>query len=135
MWWLLVVLGCGTAEVSSATLSESAPTAPTALKDFKNASVAELKIAVEGGAKVIDVRNVDEYAAGHVPGAKLIPLDQLDPLDPSFAGYTKEETLYVICAVGGRSRQAATKLAAAGYNVVNVEGGTNGWKGAGYPVE
>jgi rhodanese-related sulfurtransferase len=70
-----------------------------------------------------------------VPGAKLIPVDQLDPLDPSFAGYTKEEPLYVICAAGGRSRQAATKLAAAGYNVINVEGGTNAWKGAGYPVE
>jgi thioredoxin 1 len=76
------------------------------------------------GATVLDVRNPDEYASGHVPGAVLIPLpdlaarrDEIPDADP----------LYVICASGGRSLTAARALAAAGWSVRSVAGGTKGW--------
>jgi thioredoxin len=76
------------------------------------------------GATVLDVRNPDEYTAAHVPGAVLIPLDQLaNRRDEIPVG----DPLYVICAVGGRSLTATKALAAAGYRAVSVAGGTNGW--------
>jgi rhodanese-related sulfurtransferase len=80
--------------------------------------------ALAAGAPVLDVRNPDEYETAHVPGAVLIPLDQLSARQEEIpAG----DPLYVICAVGGRSLMAATALVNAGYRAVSVTGGTNGW--------
>jgi rhodanese-related sulfurtransferase len=76
------------------------------------------------GATVLDVRNPDEYVAGHVAGAVLIPLGELAARQNEIpAG----DPLYVICAVGGRSLTAARALVEAGYEAVSVAGGTNGW--------
>lgn len=83
------------------------------------------------GATVLDVRNPDEYASGHVPGAVLIPLPDLAARQSEIpAG----DPLYVICAVGGRSLAAARALVGAGYRAVSVAGGTNGWIERGGPV-
>lgn len=83
------------------------------------------------GVTVIDVREPDEYEAGHVPGARLIPLGEV----PERAAEVPEgETVYVVCAVGGRSMRAAEHLAGLGRDVVNVAGGTKGWIAAGHPV-
>jgi rhodanese-related sulfurtransferase len=76
------------------------------------------------GAVVLDVRNQDEYEAAHVPGAVLIPLPELAARQSEIPDGSP---LYVICAVGGRSLTAAKALAAAGYDVVSVAGGTKGW--------
>lgn len=76
------------------------------------------------GATVLDVRNPDEYRVAHVPGAVLIPLDELPARQ---AEIPDGDPLYVICAVGGRSLTAAKALADAGYSAVSVAGGTNGW--------
>jgi rhodanese-related sulfurtransferase len=89
--------------------------------------------AAPGGAgvTVIDVRNPDEYEAGHVPGAVLIPLpDVAERVDEVPSG----TPVYVICAMGGRSRKACELLAVQGRDVTNVAGGTNGWIDAGQPV-
>jgi rhodanese-related sulfurtransferase len=87
--------------------------------------------AFAAGADVLDVRQPDEYEAAHVPGAVLIPLDQLAARQDEIpAG----DPLYVICAVGGRSLSAAMALAGAGYHAVSVAGGTNGWIERGQPV-
>lgn len=76
------------------------------------------------GATVLDVRNPDEYTTAHVPGAVLIPLDQLAARrDEIPIG----DPLYVICALGGRSLTATKALVEAGYRAVSVAGGTNGW--------
>src|SRR5207302_10349472 len=83
------------------------------------------------GAVVLDVRNPDEYEAGHVAGAKLIPLDQLSARQDEIP---EGDPIYVICAMGGRSMKAAQAMAAAGYNVINVAGGTKGWIEQGRPV-
>lgn len=84
---------------------------------------------------LIDVRTPAEYAAGHVPGTVLIPMDTVDPSAAPFADHPKDEPLYFICQSGGRSGRVADQLAKAGFTTVNVEGGTGGWQAAGLPIE
>ncbi len=80
------------------------------------------------GATLIDVRERDEYAEGHVPGAVLIPQGQLphrlDELD-------KDAPVYVICAVGGRSAAMTDFLNGTGFTAYTVTGGTAGWARSG----
>lgn len=76
------------------------------------------------GAFVVDVREPDEYLAGHVPGAVLIPL-HLVPVRMS--EIPQEEPVYVICHSGGRSAQAALYLRRYGVEAINVAGGTDAW--------
>ncbi len=63
-------------------------------------------------------------SSGHVPGAVLIPLDQLAARQDEIPD---GDPLYVICAVGGRSLTATKALVEAGYRALSVAGGTNGW--------
>jgi NADH dehydrogenase FAD-containing subunit/rhodanese-related sulfurtransferase len=76
---------------------------------------------------LLDVRQPGEYAAGHIPGARLIPLPELgDRLDEIDEG----KTVLVYCAVGGRSRVAAQMMAGKGYaSVINLAGGFKAWQG------
>jgi molybdopterin-guanine dinucleotide biosynthesis protein A/rhodanese-related sulfurtransferase len=83
------------------------------------------------GAYVLDVRRPDEYEEAHVPGAVLVPLDQL----PDRQGeLPKDRPLLVICRSGARSATAVEALSAAGYDATNVAGGTLAWIEAGNPV-
>lgn len=82
-------------------------------------------------AWVLDVRQPDEYEAGHVPGAYLIPLDQLSTRHTEVPN---DQEVYVVCGGGGRSAAATEALNGAGYRAVNVAGGTRGWMAAGNPV-
>ncbi len=83
------------------------------------------------GAVVLDVRNPDEYEDGHVPGAVLIPLGELNDRQGEIPD---GDPVYVICAVGGRSLQATKAMVGAGYRAVSVAGGTKGWIEQGRPV-
>jgi len=113
-----------------AAAAAAAPSAPAAVRDI---DVAALKAALERPVLLVDVRTPAEFASGHVPGAKNVPIDELDarlgelgaPGDP----------VYVICQSGGRSARASASLAEKGYPAVNVTGGTGAWRAAGYPVE
>jgi rhodanese-related sulfurtransferase len=80
---------------------------------------------------IVDVREQSEYDEAHVSGVILIPLGQLEQ---RLAEVPAAEQVFVICAAGGRSLQAAALLAASGVPVVNVQGGTNAWQQAGLPV-
>ena len=84
----------------------------------------QFEAAHAAGATVLDVRNPDEYVAGHVAGAVLIPLGELEARQDEIP---EGDPLYVICAVGGRSLTATKALVEAGYEAVSVAGGTNGW--------
>jgi rhodanese-related sulfurtransferase len=97
-------------------------------------SVAELAAILEADptTPVLDVRNPDEYAAGRVPGAVLMPLHTV-PV--RVQDIPRDRAVYLVCAVGGRSGQAAAWLEPQGYDVVNVAGGTQAWVMAGFPVE
>lgn len=82
---------------------------------------------------LLDVREPWEYAAGHVPGAQLIPLGELER---RVLEVPKDRPILAICQVGSRSLAAAGYLLSLGYrNVVNVDGGTAAWIERGYPVE
>jgi rhodanese-related sulfurtransferase len=90
-------------------------------------SVAE----VPDDAVVLDVREDDEWAAGHIEGATHIRmgdvparLDDLPEADP----------LYVTCRSGGRSARVAAWLNQNGYDAVNVAGGMGEWDAAGRPM-
>lgn len=83
---------------------------------------------------LLDVRTPGEYAARHALGARLLPLDRLDPeqIADEFAG----QAVHLICQSGQRASQAAEKLARAGFaNAIVVEGGTAAWASAGLPCE
>ena len=83
------------------------------------------------GAFVLDVREPDEYVAGHVRGAAPVPLAHLHR---RLGVLPKGEPVYVICASGNRSRAAASLLRAAGFDAISVAGGTVGWMSRGRPV-
>ena len=83
------------------------------------------------GAWVLDVRQPDEYEAGHVPGAHHIPLGELTTRHTEIP---TDQEVYVVCGWGGRSAAATEALNGAGYRAVNVAGGTQGWIEAGNPV-
>jgi rhodanese-related sulfurtransferase len=92
----------------------------------------ELEQARATGATIIDVRESEEYAAGHVPSAQLMPLGVV----PVRANELPTgEPVYVICGSGGRSYQAAEHMAAAGIDARSVAGGTNAWAREGRPLE
>ena len=81
---------------------------------------------------IIDVRTPEEYAEGHVEGAKLIPVDELAD---RLAEVPKDRQVYVYCRSGKRSARAAALLASQGFDKVeNVLGGILAWQAAGHPV-
>ena len=94
------------------------------------------RLLAEGGpAQLVDVRTPGEFAAAHVPGARLIPLGDLDPAAFRRERGAEDIPLYVLCQSGGRARKAIEKLERAGvHGCVLVEGGTQGWIDAGLPV-
>ena len=75
---------------------------------------------------ILDVREIHEYAAGHIPSAKNFPLSTLDI---EFTRLDKNQKYYVICQAGGRSAKAYDFLDAQGFDVINIEGGMNNWPG------
>lgn len=86
--------------------------------------------------ELIDVRTPIEYSEIHVEGARLVPLDTLDPhnLSSESAG-RNGNPLYVICRTGSRAAKAYEQLQNAGVeNIYSVEGGTLAWEQAGLPV-
>jgi rhodanese-related sulfurtransferase len=86
-------------------------------------------------ALVVDVRDAGEYGAGHVLGAKNVPLAQLES-GASDVAKKKDSTLIVYCDTGDRAAKAAAALKKQGYTkVVNLTGGLGAWKQAGLPVE
>jgi rhodanese-related sulfurtransferase len=83
---------------------------------------------------MLDVRTPGEFNQVRAEGARLMPLDQLDPesVRNACAG---DGPVYLLCQSGNRAKQAAAKLAAAGLEAVVVEGGTQAWESAGLPVK
>ena len=110
--------------------------ADAAAAGYRDVDVTALKTALDAGQVpvLVDVRSAEEYAAGHVKGARNIPVGQVQGRLAELEAY-KGGDVYVICQSGGRSAKASATLAAAGYKAVNVTGGTGGWVKKGYPVE
>jgi len=95
--------------------------------EVRPTEVAELQ---RRGAVLVDVREDDEWTAGHAPDAVHLPLGQIGDTATRFAG----QQVLTVCRSGARSGQAAQTLAAAGVDVHNVAGGMSAWAAAGLPV-
>lgn len=93
--------------------------------------VDDLAVRITEGATVVDVREADEYAAGHVPGAILVPLSELEARVDDIPD---DRPVLVICKSGGRSARACGYLAPLGRDVTNVAGGTMAWIDSGRAV-
>ena len=89
----------------------------------------ETQQGVGADVVLLDVREDDEWAAGHAPGAMHMALGRLDPtaLDP-------HTPIIAICRSGARSGKATARLAAAGLSVRNMAGGMTAWQQSGLPV-
>ncbi|WP_151523886.1 rhodanese-like domain-containing protein [Serinicoccus kebangsaanensis] len=84
---------------------------------------------VPDDAVVVDVREPDEWAAGHAPGAVHIPLGDLPARIDELPETTR--SLPVVCRSGGRSGRAVQWLVQQGFDVVNVDGGMQAWSRGG----
>lgn len=93
--------------------------------------VGELAATHERGI-LVDVREPDEYNAGHVPGATLIPMSQLAN---RMGEINRASPVFVICASGNRSGAMTDLLRVAGFDAVSVTGGTGAWARPGRPLE
>ncbi|GAP09865.1 rhodanese-related sulfurtransferase [Bellilinea caldifistulae] len=95
-------------------------------------SVSQAAQLRDQGAWVLDVRQPEEWNELHVPGATLIPLDQLPQ---RISEVPKDKEIVVICRSGNRSQAGRDILLQAGYEkVTSVSGGIIAWRNAGYPT-
>jgi len=84
--------------------------------------------------ELLDVRTHPEYASAHVPGARLMPLNELN-VEAVLARHRPGEPIYVLCQAGRRASNAIGQFQLAGCDdCVLVEGGTQAWIDAGLPV-
>ncbi len=105
------------------------------VEPFKRITVDEAKARLDrrDGCVVIDVRKPNEFQAGHLPGAKLVPVDDVVKRQGEIP---RDRDVLFVCAVGQRSALACEYAAALGLTrIFNIEGGTEGWIKKGYPVE
>ena len=81
---------------------------------------------------LLDVRERDEWQAGHIAGSQHIPLGQLRV---RLAEVPKDRIILAVCRHGNRSDAAVRGLRTLGYTAENLEGGVTAWKQAGLPLE
>jgi len=98
-------------------------------------SAEQIEVAVawaawSAGDMVIDVRTPEEYATGHIAGALNVPLARL----PYVARDLPDGQVLTACSMGGRSWQAAQRLAGFGRTALSISGGTKAWRAAGHPI-
>jgi rhodanese-related sulfurtransferase len=102
----------------------------------RGSSLDRAEQAVREADLVLDVREPDEYAAGHLPGAVSVPRGLLEfKLSATPAMTPRDLKVVVYCKSGGRAALAAASMKDMGYlQVVSLVGGFDGWQSAGYPV-
>lgn len=95
---------------------------------MKEITATEVQKRLEHGENlnIIDVREVEEVQAGHIPGITNIPLGLLE-----FRAHEldKNKPYIMVCRSGGRSGQASKYLESQGFNVTNMTGGMLSWEG------
>jgi len=94
-------------------------------------TVAELPAELPSGVVLLDVREEDEWSAGHAPEAMHIPMGEVPGRMDEIPA---EAQLLVVCKAGGRSARVVAYLDQVGRSAVNVEGGMAAWAGVGRPL-
>ncbi|GAA1747162.1 rhodanese-like domain-containing protein [Nostocoides vanveenii] len=97
------------------------------MDEMREVTVAELP----DDARILDVRENDEWAAGRAPGAVHIPMTELLA---RLGDLPDTDPVFVICRSGGRSARVVAWLEGNGFDAVNVAGGTLAWAAAGKPL-
>ena len=104
-------------------------------QNFENVDVQGFSELIKDSAvAVLDVRTVGEYAEGHIEGAVLIDQGQSDFIEKVKSSLPKDKKIAIYCRSGRRSASAAGRLAAEGYQCVNLKGGIIAWKDEGKAV-
>ena len=98
--------------------------APAQIEAAEAAAMSE-----QAGVRLLDVREDDEWAAGHAPRAEHCPLGSLNP-----ASFQSGDTVIAVCRSGNRSQKAAVALHNAGVTAYNLTGGMAAWARSGRPV-
>ena len=89
---------------------------------------------VPGNTVLLDVRENDEWAAGHAPGAVHVPMGQVPQRLDELATAFPDRPVHVVCRSGGRSARVTAYLTQAGWDAVHAEGGMRAWAAAGRPM-
>ena len=94
---------------------------------YQQISMAEAKdrMLQSSDYMIVDVRTVEEYNEGHIPGAINIPNESITAAPSELPD--KDQVLYVYCRSGNRSKQASSKLAKLGYTNIYEMGGISSW--------
>jgi len=86
---------------------------------------------LDGGALLLDVREPDEWTAGHAPAAVWIPMREVAARQDELP---TDRDIVVVCRVGSRSARVTAALRRAGYEATNLAGGMQAWATAGLPI-
>ncbi|MFC4854786.1 rhodanese-like domain-containing protein [Actinophytocola glycyrrhizae] len=95
-------------------------------------TVPDLPEPLPDDVTLLDVREPDEWAAGHAPGAVHIPMGELAE---RLGDLPADNEVYVVCRSGGRSARVTAYLNANGWDAKNVDGGMQSWAAAGRPMD
>jgi rhodanese-related sulfurtransferase len=98
----------------------------------------EARWMIEAGARVVDVRQLEEWQRGHIAEAELIPINGIYSFGQALKDLQlpADEDVIFVCASGQRSASAAEIALVAGLTkVYNLANGMHGWVGRGYPIE
>lgn len=117
---MFTITGCGAA-------NQNAGSETAGYTQITQAEAADM-MARDDGHVIVDVRRQDEYDAGHIPGAILIPNESIGCDSPE-ALPDYNQIILIYCRTGNRSKQAAEKLAAMGYTNIYEFGGIVDWTG------
>ncbi len=118
----VLLFGCNQAPPSS-TAPSAASSASTPSAAVEHVDGAAAKKLVQGGARLVDVRTPEEYAAGHIEGAVNAPVDTVETSDLG----AKDQPIVLYCGSGKRSARAAATLRAKGFARLYDLGAMSAW--------
>jgi rhodanese-related sulfurtransferase len=95
-------------------------------------TAADAKRVIDSGSQVVDVRTESEFEAGHIPGARHVPVADIQR---EAGGLAKDKPVILYCRSGNRSGPAAEAFAASGWDAHSIEGGLLAWQEAGFELE
>lgn len=127
---LVALSACGNAAAPTAAPAASGAASTANLPEQIDVATANT-LRSDPNVFFLDVREPEEYAAGHIPEAQLIPLGQLAS---RLNELPKDKTIVAVCRSDNRSGQATQYLLQQGFNVHNMDGGMIAWQAAGYQI-